>query len=64
MTTFTVGIDTSRFNSFITPSPGPFVVIDPAQVSGIGEYNYGNLSPGGIPMIPNTVPGAYENQAP
>lgn len=53
----TVNIDTSTFNAFVTPS-GP-AIVDPAQVSPIGDGNSGNLSPGGIPVSPNQVPGAY-----
>jgi hypothetical protein len=59
-----VDIDTSTFDAFVTPSSPPFVVIDPAQVTGVGDENYGNLSPGGIPVLPMTVPGAYINQPP
>jgi len=61
---FTVNIDTQGFDPFVTPSLPPYVVIDPAQVAGIGDMNYGNLSPGGIPVLPITVPGAYQNQPP
>ena len=59
-----VDIDTTSFDAFVTPSPPPFVVIDPAQVAGVGDANYGNLSPGGVPVLPMTVPGAYINQPP
>lgn len=61
---FEVDIDTSEFDAFTTPTPPPFVVIDPAQVAGIGDVNYGNLSPGGRPVLPMTVPGAFLNQPP
>ena len=61
---FVVDIDTSTFDAFVTPTPPAFVVIDPAQVAGIGDANYGDLSPGGTPVIPSTVPGAYQNQPP
>lgn len=61
---FTVNIDTSLFDAFVTPTPPAFVVIDPAQVAGIGDANYGTDSPGGVPANPNTVPGAYQNQPP
>jgi len=59
-----VDIDTSNFDPFTTPTPPPFVVIDPAQVAGTGDVNFGNLSPGGIPVLPLTVPGAFLNQPP
>ena len=61
---FTVNIDTSNYDAFVTPSPPEFVVIDPAQVAGIGDANTGSSSPGGIPPNPNTIPGAYQNQSP
>lgn len=61
---FTVNIDTTTFNAFVIPSPSAFVVIDPAQVTGIGDVNYGLSSPGGVPVLPITVPGAYLNQPP
>lgn len=61
---FVVDINTLTFNAFVTPSPPAFVVIDPAQVAGIGDQNYGNSSPGGIPILPITIPGAYQNQPP
>jgi hypothetical protein len=61
---FTVNINTSQFDAFITPTPPTYIVIDPAQVMGIGETNYGQSSPGGIPILPITIPGAYENQPP
>ena len=59
-----VDIDTSGFDAFTTPSLPAFVVIDPAQVAGIGDVNYGSLSPGGRPVLPLTVPGAFLNQPP
>lgn len=59
-----VTIDTSHFDAFVIPTPSALVVIDPAQVTGIGDVNYGNLSPGGIPVLPITVPGAFLNQPP
>lgn len=61
---FTTNIDTSSFDAFITPTLPMYVVIDPAQVAGIGDQNSGTLSPGGIPANPNTIPGAYQNQPP
>lgn len=61
---FVVDIDTVTFDDFTTPTLPPFVVIDPAQVTGIGDVNYGNLSPGGRPVLPLTVPAAYLNQPP
>lgn len=61
---FTVNINTSNYNAFVTPTSPAYVVIDPAQVSGIGGQNTGTLAPGGVLPLPQTVPGAYENQAP
>lgn len=61
---FTVNINTSNYDAFVTPSPPEFVVIDTAQVAGIGDANTGTLSPGGIPANPNTIPGAFQNQPP
>lgn len=59
---FTVNINTTTFDTFVVPTPGPFIVIDDAQVAGIGDSNFGTTSPGGVPQNPNTVPGAYQNQ--
>jgi len=59
-----VDIDTSHFDAFSIPTLPPLVVIDPPQVAGIGDVNYGNLSPGGVPILPITVPGAFLNQPP
>jgi hypothetical protein len=64
VTEFTVSIDTTFFNKFVTPTPPPFVVIDPAQVAGIGDVNTGQLAPGGVLPVPNTVPGAFQNIPP
>lgn len=61
---FVVNIDTSLFDAFVTPTPPPFIVIDPASVAGIGDQNTGTASPGGIIANPNTIPGAYQNQPP
>jgi len=61
---FTVSIDTSQFDAFIVPVPPQFVVINPAQVSGIGENNYGELAPGGELPLPQTIPGAFINHRP
>lgn len=63
-TQFTVNIDSTNFDSFITPSPPEFVVIDYPQVAGIGDANTGSLSPGGKTALPNTVPGSFQNQPP
>lgn len=63
-TQFTVNIDTTLFNAFVTPTPPPFVVINTAQVAGIGDSNTGQLAPGGVLPVPNTVPGAFENHFP
>lgn len=60
----TVSINTSTFDSFVVPTVPTFVVIDPAQVSGIGDSNFGSFSPGGVIPLPQTIPGAYENQPP
>lgn len=61
---FTVNIDTLVFDAFVTPTPPPLIVIDPAQVAGIGDQNTGTSSPGGIPANPNTIPGAFLNNPP
>jgi len=63
-TEFTVNINTTLFDAFVTPTPPPFVVIDVPQVAGIGDQNTGTLSPGGIIANPNTIPGAFQNQPP
>ena len=63
-TQFSVNIDTTFFDPFITPTPPPFVVIDVPQVAGIGDQNTGTSSPGGIIANPNTIPGAFQNQPP
>ena len=59
-----VDIDTRDFDAFITPTPPMFVVIDTAQVASVGDANFGFLSPGGVVVQPQTVPGAYINQRP
>ncbi len=59
-----VDIDTRAFDAFITPTPPAFVVIDNAQVSSVGDANFGKLSPGGVISLPNTIPGAYINIRP
>lgn len=51
----TVNINAFDFNSFTAP----VAAFDPAQVMPIGDSNYGTLSPGGIPVNPNTIPGAF-----
>jgi len=56
---FLVTIDTSNFDAFVVPTPGPFEVIDPAQVLVCGNQNTGKLSPGGVPTLPIEIPGAY-----
>jgi hypothetical protein len=61
---FTVNIDTSQFDAFVVPSVAPPEVINPAQVAGIGSYNYGTVGPGGVLPLPQTIPGAYENHPP
>ena len=61
---FTVSIDTTFFDAFVIPTSPPFVVIEPAQVAGIGDSNTGQSAPGGVLPVPNTVPGAFENHPP
>ncbi|MGE5685184.1 MAG: hypothetical protein ACM3ZS_08590 [Nitrososphaerota archaeon] len=61
---FTVNIDTSLFDAFVIPSIPAFVVIDPAEVVGIGDANFGQFSPGGVVSLPQTIPGAYQNHRP
>ena len=64
-TEIVVNVDTTTFDAFITPtSPNIYVVIEPAQVAGIGDFNTGTSSPGGVIANPNTIPGAYQNQPP
>ncbi len=61
---FNVNINSTQFDAFVTPTTPAYVVINPAQVSGIGDMNYGNLAPGGRLPVPNVPPGSYENQRP
>lgn len=61
---FVTNINTTNFDAFVVPTPPALVVIDPAQVAGIGDINTGTSSPGGIPANPNTIPGAFQNQPP
>jgi len=62
---FVVNVNTTTFNAFVVPTPpNEFVVIDPAQVAGVGDFNTGTSSPGGVIANPNTVPGSYQNQPP
>ncbi len=61
---FVVNINTSQFDAFVIPTPPAFVVIDPAQVAGIGDANTGTVAPGGILPLPQTIPGAYQNHVP
>jgi hypothetical protein len=63
-TTFTVTIDSTYFDSFINVIPTPPVVYDPAQVAGIGDANTGFSNPGGIPPVPNFIPGAFSAPIP
>lgn len=58
--TVTLNIDSSHFNAFVTPSPPPTVVIQPAQIIPIGGLNYGYLEPGGVTPTEQTVPGAFQ----
>lgn len=59
-----VDIDTRSFDAFVTPTPPMFVVIDNAQVSSVGDNNFGPLSPGGVVVLPTTIQGAFTNQPP
>lgn len=61
---FEINIDTRLFDSFFTPIVPEFVVIDQPQALGIGDENFGPLSPGGVPVLPTTIQGAYINQKP
>jgi len=61
---FTVDIDSTFFNSLTVPSPSPYIVVDPAQVAGVGDSNMGQVFAGGVITQPNTIPGAFENQFP
>ncbi len=63
-TTFTVNIDTTFFDAFVTPTPPMYVVIDPAQVAAIGDANTGKFSVNGVLQVPQTIPGAYINTFP
>ena len=63
-TQFQVNINTTTFDAFVVPTVTLPTVIDPAQVAGIGNFNYGSLAPGGVLGLPQTIPGAYENQPP
>lgn len=60
----TVNINTTNFDAFVIPVTPMYVVIDPAQVAGIGDFNFGNFSINGFPPEPNTVPGAFLNEPP
>jgi hypothetical protein len=61
---FVVDINTTTFDSFVTPAPPTYVVVDNAQVAAIGDNNAGPLSPGGVVVLPTTIPGAYINTRP
>jgi hypothetical protein len=63
-TTFTVNINTTTFDAFITPSPAPYIVIDTPQVAAVGDFNNGKLAVNGVLQQPNTVPGAFINTPP
>ena len=54
----TVNINTLTFDAFTTPTPTSFVVIDYPEIAPVGDSNTGTLSPGGVPILPITVPGA------
>jgi hypothetical protein len=55
----TVVLNTSTFDPFVVPTPGPFIVIDPAMVLPSGNQNTGQLYAGGVPLLPIEIPGAY-----
>lgn len=57
--TVTVEIDSIGFNAYVTPSPPPYVVVDPAQIAPIGDANTGFLSPGGVIPRAQYIPGAF-----
>ena len=61
-TTFTVNIDTTFFDTFVTPTTPPYV--QAAQVAAIGDLNVGTLAPGGVLPLPQAVPGAFINTPP
>lgn len=61
---FQININTQSFDAFVIPIVPEFVVIDSPQALGIGDANFGPLSPGGIPPIPTTMQGAYLNKKP
>lgn len=55
-----VDINTIAFDAFSVPVGA----LQSAQVLGAGDQNYGNFSPGGVPVLPITVPGSYLNERP
>jgi hypothetical protein len=57
--TFTVNIDSSAFDAFITPVAVLPLVIDSPQVVAIGDTNTGSLVPGGQ-APPLDIPGSFE----
>lgn len=63
-TEFLVDIDTLNFDNFVIPTPPPFVVVDPAQVVGIGDANFNQYFPNSNPRLPRTIQGAFVNQPP
>lgn len=63
-TQFTVNINTTLFDAFVIPVVPSVVVINPAEVAGIGENNTGQTAPGGKLPLPQTIPGAFVNYRP
>ena len=55
-----VDLDSRSFTPFSVPASPT----QPAQVLSAGDQNYGDLSPGGTPVIPQTVPGSFINVRP
>lgn len=60
-TQITTNINTQSFDPFVIPMTTTSTI---AQVAGIGDSNTGNAAPGGVLPLPNTPPGAFENQPP
>lgn len=54
-----VNVNTIGFDPFVTPTPGPYVVIDYPEILPIGDSNTGYSSPGGVPPQTQFVPGAF-----
>lgn len=58
--TVTVTIDTSYFDPFVIPTVPTNVVVDPAQILPVGDYNSGYVAPGGVQPEYLTIPGAFK----